>query len=668
MARSSVTDLREPVHLAPRPRQAAEPVYLVTFVSGMDGNVIRLLGGQRPAGFVLAAAGSGNTHPDFQAAALEQQAAGVKIVLTTRCAFGNVEPIYAFPGGGATWARAGVMLSRLARSQGARRAGLGAGRAGAGETTSAPSSERDFAGRPDHRRPRRDARGRLVAGAGPRAIAVAGGRIVGVGGSADLDGLAGPATERWRLPSDTLVMPAITDAHLHLISLLLARDTARPDRHARPGRDAAGVGRRTTQTAGGGRHGWLAHRPRLVAARARSVARPRDAGARCARPAGRAVRARPSHALGQPPGAGAGRRSGADRATLPAVAAAGRGRPANRDPARGRGWRWSTRRFPIRPTTDLERELAAQAAELFALGHDRLPRSGRADQRDRDIRARAAVLPRPGRAEGRLPLRVHSSIRAPAGPCDRAGPAQRRGRSAATGWAGSSSSPTARSARAAPPCSSRTRTRRERRRPAARRAWSSPTPRSSRQLLDAGGSGGHQRPGARDRRWRGQDRARRVEAACRGPTRCRRAIEHAQLVDPADVPRFGALGVAASVQPVHLRSDAEPQREAWGERADNTFPLRALIAGGALIPFGTDAPVEPPDPWPGIAVAVARRDPSRPADDADRARRGDRPCSCRPRRVSRSGAGGSPARARQAGAWLSGGPDRRAGRRVPREL
>ncbi len=95
------------------PEAAAEPVYLVTFVSGMDGNVIRLLGGQQPAGFVLAAAGSGNTHPDFQAAALEQQAAGVKIVLTTRCAFGNVEPIYAFPGGGATWARAGVTLSRL---------------------------------------------------------------------------------------------------------------------------------------------------------------------------------------------------------------------------------------------------------------------------------------------------------------------------------------------------------------------------------------------------------------------------------------------------------------------------------------------------------------------------------------------------------------------------
>ena len=95
----------------------------------------------------------------------------------------------------------------------------------------------------------------------------------------------------------------------------------------------------------------------------------------------------------------------------------------------------------------------------------------------------------------------------------------------------------------------------------------------------------------------------------RADTPLMRRIEHAQLVDPADQPRFGELGVAASVQPVHLRSDAVQEREAWGIRAEQSFPLRGLLAGGALIPFGTDAPVEPPDPWPGIAVALARRDP-----------------------------------------------------------
>jgi predicted amidohydrolase YtcJ len=88
-----------------------------------------------------------------------------------------------------------------------------------------------------------------------------------------------------------------------------------------------------------------------------------------------------------------------------------------------------------------------------------------------------------------------------------------------------------------------------------------------------------------------------------------RRVEHAQLVDPQDQPRFGRLGVAASVQPVHLRSDEPQIRAGWGERGDNAIPLRALLDGGALLPFGTDAPVEPPDPWPGIAEAVVRRNP-----------------------------------------------------------
>ncbi len=100
----------------------------------------------------------------------------------------------------------------------------------------------------------------------------------------------------------------------------------------------------------------------------------------------------------------------------------------------------------------------------------------------------------------------------------------------------------------------------------------------------------------------------------RGECRLMRRVEHAQLVDPSDMTRFGELGVAASLQPVHLRSDAAPARVAWGDRSENTFPLRALVDGGALIPLGTDAPVEPADPWPGIAVAVARRDPFRVDD------------------------------------------------------
>jgi hypothetical protein len=96
----------------------------------------------------------------------------------------------------------------------------------------------------------------------------------------------------------------------------------------------------------------------------------------------------------------------------------------------------------------------------------------------------------------------------------------------------------------------------------------------------------------------------------------RHRIEHAQLVHPRDVARFAALGVAASVQPCHLLSDAPSVRAAWGRRSGSAFPLAALDDAGALLPFGTDAPVESPDPWPGIAAAVLRRGPGWPRDAA----------------------------------------------------
>ncbi len=88
-------------------------------------------------------------------------------------------------------------------------------------------------------------------------------------------------------------------------------------------------------------------------------------------------------------------------------------------------------------------------------------------------------------------------------------------------------------------------------------------------------------------------------------------IEHAQMIPPGDGPRFASAGIAASVQPVHLRTDAPGARRAWGERAEReAFAWSELVASGAVIAFGTDAPVEPFDPWPGIAIAVARRDAS----------------------------------------------------------
>jgi hypothetical protein len=111
------------------------------------------------------------------------------------------------------------------------------------------------------------------------------------------------------------------------------------------------------------------------------------------------------------------------------------------------------------------------------------------------------------------------------------------------------------------------------------------------------------------------DRAVRTALDILGPTAGSVALmprlEHVQLCDPADRARFGALGVAASVQPVHIREDAETARRDWGSRAESAgYTWRSLLDAGAVVAFGTDAPVEPIDPWPGIAMAVLRRDPS----------------------------------------------------------
>jgi predicted amidohydrolase YtcJ len=90
-------------------------------------------------------------------------------------------------------------------------------------------------------------------------------------------------------------------------------------------------------------------------------------------------------------------------------------------------------------------------------------------------------------------------------------------------------------------------------------------------------------------------------------------IEHVQMLHPDDRPRFAAYGIAASVQPVHLGSDAFQARKLWGARAETEgYTWRSLVETGAVVPFGTDAPVESFDPWPGLALAVRREDPRWP--------------------------------------------------------
>jgi len=93
-------------------------------------------------------------------------------------------------------------------------------------------------------------------------------------------------------------------------------------------------------------------------------------------------------------------------------------------------------------------------------------------------------------------------------------------------------------------------------------------------------------------------------------------IEHAQLIDASDIPRFARLGVTASVQPEHAMDDRDVAESLWSGRTDRAFPLAELHAAGARLAFGSDAPVAPLDPWAAIASAVGRtrdgRDPWHP--------------------------------------------------------
>ena len=86
-------------------------------------------------------------------------------------------------------------------------------------------------------------------------------------------------------------------------------------------------------------------------------------------------------------------------------------------------------------------------------------------------------------------------------------------------------------------------------------------------------------------------------------------IEHAQHLSAADIPRFGRLGVVASMQAVHCTSDGPWVLKRLGEvRAEEgAYVWRKLMDSGALICNGTDVPVEPVDPMPGFYAAVTRR-------------------------------------------------------------
>lgn len=90
------------------------------------------------------------------------------------------------------------------------------------------------------------------------------------------------------------------------------------------------------------------------------------------------------------------------------------------------------------------------------------------------------------------------------------------------------------------------------------------------------------------------------------PEAQRHRVEHAQRVHPDDLPRFGALGIVASMQPIHAVSDRLMAERYWGKRCATAYAWRSLKAHGARLAFGSDAPVESPNPWWGLHAAVVR--------------------------------------------------------------
>jgi predicted amidohydrolase YtcJ len=112
------------------------------------------------------------------------------------------------------------------------------------------------------------------------------------------------------------------------------------------------------------------------------------------------------------------------------------------------------------------------------------------------------------------------------------------------------------------------------------------------------------------------DRAVHVALDAVAPTRMtspalRQRLEHIQLVREEDLGRFGALGVIASMQPIHCPSDRDLADRYWGpRRTPRAYPWRTLLERRAVLAFGSDAPVEPIDPLLGIHAAVTRRRPT----------------------------------------------------------
>ena len=87
-------------------------------------------------------------------------------------------------------------------------------------------------------------------------------------------------------------------------------------------------------------------------------------------------------------------------------------------------------------------------------------------------------------------------------------------------------------------------------------------------------------------------------------------IEHAQVVDPADIPRLAPAGIIASMQPTHQVSDRTMAEARLGpDRLAGAYAWQTIARSGARLAFGSDFPVESTNPFLGLSAAVSRQDP-----------------------------------------------------------
>ncbi|MEW9854417.1 amidohydrolase [Novosphingobium sp. M1R2S20] len=102
------------------------------------------------------------------------------------------------------------------------------------------------------------------------------------------------------------------------------------------------------------------------------------------------------------------------------------------------------------------------------------------------------------------------------------------------------------------------------------------------------------------------DTIEQLSATYKGDRRWR--VEHAQVVDPTDIPRFGEHGTIASMQPQHQASDRLMAEARLGpDRLTGAYAWKSLGASGATLAFGSDTPVEPAQPFTGMSVAISRQ-------------------------------------------------------------